>query len=257
MIYYTLLPENYPTDEYEQLYNRIRPMLPEFRKHKGDSIIPARERVTSALAYFLLLESLKKEYPERFKFPISDNARNEYVSFVNSDNGKPQLTAPYSDIHFNLSHCRTGIACAVAGYDVGIDIQDIRNVRPDTVKKIAAPLLHGKDIVNPDEFAAFWSRYEAYAKLTGEGLRLSSRECDYLSDEFLKSHNVHINTRALCFSGAKKTAAYMSAAFYIDNTYSPYTSYGSSAASASSSYGLSAESAVHISFNELCNSVFL
>ena len=257
MIYYTLLPENYPVDEYEQLYNRIRPMLPEFRKHKGDSIIPARERAASALAYFLLLEALKGEYPERFKFSISDNALNEYVSFINSDNGKPLLTAPYSDIHFNLSHCRTGIACAVAGYSVGIDIQDVRNVRPDTVKKIAAPLLQGRDIINPNEFAAFWSRYEAYAKLTGEGLRLSSRECDYLSDEFLKSHNVHIDTRVLHFSDTEKTAAYMSAASYIINTYSSYETYGSSATAASPSYSLSAESAVHISFNELCNSVFL
>ena len=256
MIYYTILPENYPEDEYEQLYNHLSPMLPEFRRHKCDSIIPARERVSGALAYFLLLISLKKKYPERFSFSVGDNAHNEYVSFVNLPGGKPQLNAPYSDICFNLSHCRTGIACAIAKTNVGIDIQDIRKVSPGTAMKFAAPLCND-GIVSPDEFAVFWSRYEAYVKLTGDGLRLSSSECDYISDEFLKSHHVHIDTRALHFSGTKKTAAYMSAAYYINNTSVSYAPYSSLSASASSGTGLSAESAVHISFNELYDTVFL
>lgn len=245
MIYYTLLPENYPDDEYEQLYNRLRPMLPEFRKRKCDSIIPARERLTSALAYFLLLDSLKKEYPERYSFTFSENALNEYVSFVNLPGGKPQLNAPFSDIHFNLSHCRTGIACAIAEFNVGIDIQDIRNVRPDTARKFAAPLCTD-GIVSPDEFAAFWSRYEAYVKLTGDGLRLSSSECAYISDEFLKSNNVHMETHALSFSDTKKTAAYMSAA-----------SYNSNISSVSSKSGLFTEPAIYMAFDKLCDTVFL
>ncbi|MGN1188612.1 MAG: 4'-phosphopantetheinyl transferase family protein [Lachnospiraceae bacterium] len=245
MIYYTILPENYPEDEYKLLYSRLRPMLPEFRKSKSDSIIPARERLTSALAYFLLLDSLKKEYPERFSFTFSENALNEYVSFVNLPGGKPQLNAPYSDICFNLSHCRTGIACAIAESNVGIDIQDIRKVRPGTARKFAAHLCTD-GIVNPDEFAAFWSRYEAYVKLTGDGLRLPSSECDYISDEFLKNNHVHMETRALTFSDTKKTAAYMSAASYFSNI-----------SSVSSKPGLFTEPVVYIAFDKLCDSVFL
>lgn len=245
MIYYTLFPENYPDDEYEQLYSRLRPMLPEFRRRKCDCIIPAGERASGALAYFLLLYSLKREYPERFSFTVRDNARNEYVSFVNLPGGKPQLNAPYSDICFNLSHCRTGIACAIAESSVGIDIQDIRNIRPGTARKFAAPLCTG-GIVDPDEFAAFWSRYEAYVKLTGDGLRLSSSECDYISDEFLKSSHVHMETRVLSFSDTKKTAAYMSAASYYSNI-----------SSVSSKPGLFTEPAVYINLGNLCDSVFL
>ena len=229
MVYYTVLPTELDLDDYEKIYNDVLPFLPAFRKEKAAGIIPARERVVSALSFVLLCYGLLSECPERFGGRDIASVGN-LIQFSYGENGKPSLCAPYRDIFFNMSHCRTAIACAVAPFEVGVDIQDIRRPSAAVLKRT------GRDM-NGGEFSAFWSRYEAYTKLTGKGISTGLADCDYMSEAFLKANSVSIETTpvfypdSLCSTSdfvlydsiqtctslsdnaQKKTAAFLSTAF--------------------------------------------
>lgn len=230
MVYYTVLPIGLDLGDYEKIYNGVVPFLPLFRREKAAGIIPVRERVVSALSFVLLCRGLLSEYPERFEVRDIASVGN-LIQFSYGKNGKPALCAPYGDIFFNMSHCRTAIACAVAPFEVGVDIQDIRRPSAAVLKRT------GRDM-NGGEFSAFWSRYEAYTKLTGEGISRGLADCDYMSEAFLNENNVSIKTTPVFFpdsscspsdfvlpdsmqtcsalsdNAQKKTAAFLSTAFY-------------------------------------------
>lgn len=210
MLYYMMLPGQYPEEDYRQLYNRLRPLLPDFRRRKADAILPARERVCSALAYLLLCYGLKEEYPEQMTSFLPE--------FVYGENNKPGLTGNLSRIHFNFSHCRAAIACGISDTPVGVDVQEPRPVRGDLIRRFfpentADQAKYGG---RNEEFIAFWSRYEAFGKLTGRGLSLRPEDCDCLSQAYLQQNHIILHTHTLTGAAQKKTAAYLSAASFGD-----------------------------------------
>jgi 4'-phosphopantetheinyl transferase len=102
----------------------------------------------------------------------------ETLRFEYGSHGKPSLAEPHSKLHFNASHSRDWLLCAVASASaVGIDIETIR---PDVnCEAMAARIL------TADEHAAFrklsqeekvnsifkaWTRKEAYVKESGSGI---------------------------------------------------------------------------------------
>ena len=118
-------------------------------------------RKTCAAAYLLLREGLKKEYG------ITEPPVFEY-----GEHGKPMI-AGHPEIHFNLSHCREAVACAVSNRPVGIDVESVREYKDslarytmndDELRTIAAA---GR----PDAaFIRLWTMKEAALKLTGRGI---------------------------------------------------------------------------------------
>ncbi len=115
----------------------------------------------SLLAYQLLCEGLRRD------FGIDTTPR-----FALGEHGKPYLP-DYPQIHFNLSHCREAVACAIDTRPVGIDIESYRPLK-DSVLRYA---MSAEEIVRilaaPDPKRAFtilWTQKEALVKLTGEGL---------------------------------------------------------------------------------------
>lgn len=190
MVYYLFLDEFLNKSDSEEIcktyYDKIRDSLPEFRKNKSDKIKKASGRFTNALAYLLFDYALKTEYPDIFKkrecYPFSNFNYNEY--------GKPSLPAPYQNIHFNISHANGAVACIIDEHEAGVDIQDVRPVSERVLKKYD---LHDCNTKNCDTgnyindncdgydcdnhsddkinlFFKFWTRFEAYCKLTGEGI---------------------------------------------------------------------------------------
>ncbi len=86
--------------------------------------------------------------------------------------GKPYL-AHHPEVHFNLSHCKNGIAVAVDLAPVGIDIESFRSSNLALVNKTMNPAeaawIHASS--EPVEtFTAFWTKKEAVLKLRGTGL---------------------------------------------------------------------------------------
>ncbi len=118
-------------------------------------------RKQCVLAYNLLCKALEKEYG------ITEKPVFEY-----GEHGKPSIIG-HADIHFNLSHCKTAVACAVSDTPIGIDIESIRPVKENVVRYAMNDdeVRQIYDSDNPDlEFTKLWTKKESLQKLTGEGI---------------------------------------------------------------------------------------
>ena len=111
-------------------------------------------------SYVMLRELLEQQglsHPFRFK-------RNEH--------GKPFL-ADHPEIHFNISHCKNGIAVVVSDHPVGIDIESYRQVS-DHLLRYTMNEEEYRIILESDDpvrtFTEYWTKKEAVFKLRGTGI---------------------------------------------------------------------------------------
>ena len=92
--------------------------------------------------------------------------------FGHNEHGKPYLL-DYPDIHFNLSHCKNGIAVAVSDQPVGIDIESFRKVS-DSLIRYTMNEEEQRIIRESDDptrtFTEYWTKKEAVFKLRGTGI---------------------------------------------------------------------------------------
>ena len=114
-----------------------------------------------ASAYLLLMEGLRLEY-----------GITEAPHLSKDTGGKPFLT-DYPHIHFNFSHCREAVVCALSSFPVGIDIETIRSYNESLVNYT----MNDKERImitqspRPDvEFIRLWTMKEAKLKWTGHGI---------------------------------------------------------------------------------------
>lgn len=120
-----------------------------------------RGQRTCVLAYLLLKKGLREVYG------ITDNPLFEY-----GEHGKPAIVG-HPEIHFNLSHCREAVACAIGDRPVGIDVESVQRYR----ESLAQYTMNGEELrliaeaERPDvAFIRLWTMKEARLKLTGEGI---------------------------------------------------------------------------------------
>ncbi len=115
----------------------------------------------SVLAYLLLKKGLREAYG------ITENPVFEY-----GEHGKPSIVG-HPEIHFNLSHCKEAVVCAVSDSPVGVDVESIREyheslvrytMNDDEVRQIESS-------EHPDvTFIRLWTMKEAVLKLIGTGI---------------------------------------------------------------------------------------
>ena len=89
-----------------------------------------------------------------------------------NEHGKPFL-ANHPEVHFNLSHCKNGIAVAVDFSPVGIDIESFRKSNLALINKTMNPAEAAWIRASGDPVEAFtqyWTKKEAVVKLRGTGL---------------------------------------------------------------------------------------
>ena len=161
----------------EELLARLLQVLPPHRKEKALAYRYAIDQKLSATAWLLLILALRKEYGIQ-EHPV--------LSYGKRD--KPRLAA-YPHIHFNISHCKRAVACAVSDRKVGIDTECVepfdlllaeRICKESELKAILAS-------DRPDiAFTTLWTAKESVMKFTGEGLRDDVREI--LTDTDLSLH---------------------------------------------------------------------
>lgn len=136
--------------------------LPEWRRAQVTAIHREQGQRLSVMAYRLLCKALREEH--NIDFP---------PSFAYEEGGKPFLK-DHPHIHFNLSHCRAGAACAVADHPVGVDMETVRPYKDALARHALSDDEYARVAASPDPAAAFirlWTMKEAFAKLTGRGLR--------------------------------------------------------------------------------------
>lgn len=136
--------------------------LPEWRRKKVLSYRHLPDRVLCAKAFILLREALREEY-----------GLAEVPDFELGAFGKPQLK-DHPEVHFNLSHCRSGVMCVVDDSPVGCDIECIPSAPDEDVMRAAfsederSRILTSKN--PPLEYASLWTKKEAFVKMTGQGI---------------------------------------------------------------------------------------
>jgi len=176
-----------------QLQNALS-QLPEERRTKALKFRFELGQYLCAKAYLLLKQGLREEYG------IVEDAAWTY-----GEHGKPSLK-DYPDIHFNLSHCKKGIACALGRHPVGIDIERIQYK-----DNLATYVLNDNEldkVRNADNpavaFTTFWTMKESYMKLTGTGLVDNLKEL--LNETVMQK--VHFDTTVDLDSGFVMTTAH-------------------------------------------------
>lgn len=119
------------------------------------------------LSYLLLKRALHEVYG------IDENPLFSY-----GEHGKPFLTN-HHDIHFNISHCKDAVACAIDDSPVGIDIESVGRYKDELARytmndeeiaKIAAA--EDPEVV----FIELWTKKEAATKLVGTGITDNLKE---------------------------------------------------------------------------------
>lgn len=77
---------------------------------------------------------------------------------------------------FSLSHCKFGIAVAVDNKPIGIDIEGIRDLKPElverTMNEMEKQLVESREsrVESAIEFTKLWTMKEAYLKYLGTGI---------------------------------------------------------------------------------------
>lgn len=118
-------------------------------------------RKTSAMAYLLLCEGLRREYG------ISEKPLFEY-----GEHGKPSIQG-HPDIHFNMSHCREAVICVLSDQPVGVDIESIREYKDSLARYTMneQELRQIAEAARPDvAFISLWTQKEAVLKKSGRGI---------------------------------------------------------------------------------------
>jgi hypothetical protein len=116
----------------------------------------------------LLEEALLKEYGRKLAF--EPRAKGEH--------GKPFFTLQ-PKIHYNISHSGKYVVCVLAGEEVGIDIQEHRELDYEKGLQKLVPVSLFQEILESDHikeaFYDQWVLREAYMKWTGKGFSRDPR----------------------------------------------------------------------------------
>lgn len=142
------------------------PRLPQWRRQKALSYRRDIDRFLCAKS-FLMLEDMLREGFGLEKCP----------EFSFGSCGKP-FFRDFPDIHFNISHCRRGIACMADTGPVGVDIEEI-HYHEDLADVVLSPVELSIVLASDErdvKFTELWTLKESFLKLTGEGLRDDMRD---------------------------------------------------------------------------------
>ena len=141
----------------EHEVERMLPLVSEQRREQA-------LRFTHTFGRFCCLKSwlmLKDLMDEGMKGLMDEWSYNEH--------GKPFIHhTPYT-IHFNVSHCKEGIAVVVADQPVGIDIEGIRHAEKDLIVRTMNEEEQTR-IRSDRDFIRLWTQKEAVVKMLGTGI---------------------------------------------------------------------------------------
>ena len=133
--------------------------LPIWRLTKVRSLKKEEDKIRSVAAFLLLERALQ----ESGICPVP--------AFAYEDFGKPYL--PGYPVHFNLSHTKNAVACAVSDRPIGVDAQDKMTYSSRLAQRICSKEEQTALEASADKdgmLTALWTKKEALAKQSGKGL---------------------------------------------------------------------------------------
>lgn len=105
---------------------------------------------------------------------------NNEIAIAENLYGKPYLSG-HSNISFNISHSKDWVVCAINGADIGVDVQEIKDIKLSIAEQFFTKeendyLASLKKENQLHGFYDVWSLKEAYVKALGFGLSMSLRD---------------------------------------------------------------------------------
>lgn len=174
----------YTHELFEKAYIAMNPD----RRQKADKLRFDEDKRLCVFSDMLLREMLSEVF------------RITYPKFAKEENGKPCLAT--KEAHFNISHSKNLIACAVDSKPIGIDIEAKRLVHTHLLRRVCTQdelaFITGnkesaitKDHLSEEEsikFLQVWTAKEAYIKYTGKGLGTELTSFSVAKADKLKTH---------------------------------------------------------------------
>ena len=159
--------------------------LPPWRREQAMRFKHEQGRKECTLSYLLLSRALQEVY-----------GIDEQPMFKIGEHGKPSLLfdSPHpTEIHFNISHCKTAIACALSDSPVGVDIERTGRFKESLARHVLNEAEYNDVVTSADpdlRFTEYWTMKEALVKLTGQGLQSDVRNIlDDTNDIIFKTHS--------------------------------------------------------------------
>lgn len=128
-------------------------------------------------------ESLTAEILMRAVLCHRMNTDNKMLEFCVSDKGKPYLKS--GNIFFNVSHTKGFVAVAVSEFNIGIDIELVKDIDPKFCGRFCSEgeqaYIISNGQLNKTRFFEVWTRKEAIVKQSGAGLSMDIASIDTLN----------------------------------------------------------------------------
>jgi 4'-phosphopantetheinyl transferase len=113
--------------------------------------------------------------------------------------GRPEIAAPSTDLHFNVSHSAGLVVCALGrGRELGVDLENLQRRSPDTalVPRYCSAAEAADVAAQGDQwqerFLMYWTLKEAYLKARGLGISVPLADISFrLGDDGLASISFH------------------------------------------------------------------
>jgi len=163
--------------DFDDRFEGFREELPAEERDRAD-----RFRVEASRRRFVLARTLLRR-----ELAVIVGVEPGALDFGVGDRGKPHLTNPVpgEPLLFNLSHSGEIVVLAIAGVDVGADVESLRPV-PKAEKlahRFFSPaermtVLSFDDESRDRAFLRIWTQKEAYLKATGLGVGMPLREVE-------------------------------------------------------------------------------
>ena len=175
----------------EQLYRRLYTGLDVSRRAKADRFRFEKDKRLSVAAGALLQYALQME-----------NVWEPSIELT--PNGKPYL-AGEDKLYFNLSHSEGMVMCAVAGQEVGCDVEKKtvldRRLAEYVMTEHELDRIYGleKDTEQQEMFFRLWTLKESYMKATGLGIGLEPKSFGMIARKDKLKVTPPVDERGFCF----------------------------------------------------------
>lgn len=121
-------------------------------------------------------------------------AYSEDTAITKNRYGKPSLTE-YPDIKYNISHADGISACIVSEYECGIDCENVREYRPNVMKRAFSDDEKNMILSAPENqrnllFFRLWTLKESYIKAIGMGLSFPLNQANFSFENGIINSNI-------------------------------------------------------------------
>ena len=126
----------------------------------------------------------KKDVP--WQYILADVLKKDYgmkkcPKILKDEYGKPYVEK--HEVEFNVSHSGEHLAIAISEKEVGVDLQEPKDIKEGLYRKVVQP--EEKGLIGEErqkDFLRLWALKESFVKAEGKGLRISMKDYYFVKE---------------------------------------------------------------------------